>query len=103
MSIINNHRIHQRSRTQSLCTQLPQITQHLAKIPCILNLDPQILLMVLIVPCQITHMLKVACLSAHPYSHLQVEQKLIGVCVSTRLGLDECVKVQDVFELCVGV
>ena len=102
MSIINNHRIHQRSRTHSLHTQLPQITQCLTKILCILNLDPQILLMALIVPCQITCVLKVACLSAHLYSHLQVKQKLIGVCVLTQLSLDECLKAQDIFELCVG-
>ena len=65
-------------------TPLPQISQRLPKIPRILNLDPQILLMALILPRQIARVLTVLHPPAHPYSrlHWQIEWKLVGVCVS---------------------
>jgi hypothetical protein len=93
--------------TYRLGTQLPQIHQCVPKIPRVLNLDPQVILMSLILLHQITHMLKVPRLSTHPNGRIQIERQFT-ICVifcgfPTRFRLDEAVKMSDVFEFRVGI
>ena len=76
------------------------------KVLCVLNLNPQIILITLIFLCQIPGMLEVAQLPTHLNSHIQIKQQLVHAVIITisvggflvRLDLDEGVEVSDVFK-----
>jgi hypothetical protein len=90
--------------THRFRSQLPQVRKSIFHVPCVLNLDPQVVFMPFVLLRQIRRMLEIPCLPAHSDCCIQIERQLIWIPrVSSGLCLDEAIQAIDVLELGVGV
>lgn len=105
--MVNTHcNTHKSERTHNLGAQPSQVRQRVLVVACVLDLNPQVVLVALVLLRKIRRVLEVARLAAHTDRGIEVERELVLVAGggrAERLALDEAVKARNVLELRVRV